>query len=83
LRSNRKQSKVSAGIHCITGVQQGYNWGTAEFQWDTAGIQLKLKVKGGLQLDLKDYSRDLVPDHDGGRPIEVNACILITHMVYL
>jgi hypothetical protein len=25
----------------------------------------------------------LVPDHDGGRPIEVNACILITHMVYL
>jgi hypothetical protein len=24
-----------------------------------------------------------VPDHDGGRPIEVNACILITHMVYL
>ncbi len=25
----------------------------------------------------------IVPDHDGGRPIEVNACILITHMVYL
>ncbi len=25
----------------------------------------------------------LVPDHDGGRPMEVNACILITHMVYL
>jgi hypothetical protein len=24
-----------------------------------------------------------VPDHEGGRPIEVNACILITHMVYL
>ncbi len=24
-----------------------------------------------------------VPDHDGGRPTEVNACILITHMVYL
>jgi hypothetical protein len=24
-----------------------------------------------------------VPDHDGGRPMEVNACILITHMVYL
>ncbi len=24
-----------------------------------------------------------VPDHDRGRPIEVNACILITHMVYL
>jgi hypothetical protein len=24
-----------------------------------------------------------VPDHDGGRPIEVNACILTTHMVYL
>ncbi len=24
-----------------------------------------------------------VPDHNGGRPIEVNACILITHMVYL
>ncbi len=24
-----------------------------------------------------------VPDHDGGRPIEVNICILITHMVYL
>ncbi len=22
-----------------------------------------------------------VPDHDGGRPMEVNACILITHMV--
>jgi hypothetical protein len=35
------------------------------------------------------YFKDLggitvvVPDHDGGRPIEVNACILITHMVYL
>jgi hypothetical protein len=25
----------------------------------------------------------LVPDHDGGRPMEVNACILITHMVHL
>jgi hypothetical protein len=25
----------------------------------------------------------VVPDHDGGRPMEVNACILITHMVYL
>jgi hypothetical protein len=25
----------------------------------------------------------IVPDHDGGRPMEVNACILITHMVYL
>ncbi len=24
-----------------------------------------------------------VPDHDRGRPMEVNACILITHMVYL
>jgi hypothetical protein len=24
-----------------------------------------------------------VPDHNGGRPIEVNACILIIHMVYL
>jgi hypothetical protein len=24
-----------------------------------------------------------VPDHDGGRPTEINACILITHMVYL
>jgi hypothetical protein len=24
-----------------------------------------------------------VHDHDGGRPIEVNECILITHMVYL
>ncbi len=24
-----------------------------------------------------------VPDHDGGRPMEVNACILIAHMVYL
>jgi hypothetical protein len=24
-----------------------------------------------------------VPDHDGGRPMEVNACILITHMFYL
>ncbi len=24
-----------------------------------------------------------VPDHNEGRPIEVNACILITHMVYL
>jgi hypothetical protein len=24
-----------------------------------------------------------VPDHDGGRPMEVNACILTTHMVYL
>jgi translation initiation factor 2B subunit (eIF-2B alpha/beta/delta family) len=24
-----------------------------------------------------------VPNHDGGRPMEVNACILITHMVYL
>ncbi len=23
------------------------------------------------------------PDHDGGQPMEVNACILITHMVYL
>ncbi len=23
----------------------------------------------------------IVPDHDGGRPIEVNACILITHRV--
>jgi hypothetical protein len=28
-------------------------------------------------------SEATVPDHDGGRPIEVNACILITHMVYL
>jgi hypothetical protein len=27
--------------------------------------------------------RFIVPDHDGGRPMEVNACILITHMVYL
>jgi hypothetical protein len=27
--------------------------------------------------------RITVPDHDGGRPMEVNACILITHMVYL
>jgi hypothetical protein len=25
----------------------------------------------------------IVPDHDGGRPIEENACILITHWVYL
>ncbi len=25
----------------------------------------------------------VVPDHDGGRPMEVNACILITNMVYL
>ncbi len=24
-----------------------------------------------------------VPDHGGGRPMEVNTCILITHMVYL
>jgi hypothetical protein len=24
-----------------------------------------------------------VPDHDGGRPMEVNACILIIHMVYI
>jgi hypothetical protein len=25
----------------------------------------------------------VVPDHNGGRPMEVNACILITHRVYL
>jgi hypothetical protein len=28
-------------------------------------------------------AKPIVPDHEGGRPIEVNACILITHMVYL
>jgi hypothetical protein len=33
--------------------------------------------------DLKIEDYILVPDHDGGRPIKVNACILITHMVYL
>jgi hypothetical protein len=36
---------------------------------------------------LTEYSGNninpIVPDHDGGRPMEVNACILITHMVYL
>jgi hypothetical protein len=25
----------------------------------------------------------IVPNHNGGQPMEVNACILITHMVYL
>jgi hypothetical protein len=25
----------------------------------------------------------IVPDQDGGQPMEVNACILITHIVYL
>ncbi len=29
------------------------------------------------------FNKVPVPDHDGGRPMEVNACILITHMVYL
>ncbi len=32
---------------------------------------------------LKQVMVLIVPDHVGGRPIEVNACILITHMVYL
>jgi hypothetical protein len=27
--------------------------------------------------------KHIVPDHDGRRPMEVNACIFITHMVYL
>ncbi len=30
----------------------------------------------------KQNIQEVVPDHDGGRPTEVNACILITHMVY-
>ncbi len=29
------------------------------------------------------YTVPIIPDHDGGRPMEVNACILTTHMVYL
>jgi hypothetical protein len=35
--------------------------------------------------ELRGFSEPVstVPDHDGGRPMEVNACILITHMVYL
>jgi hypothetical protein len=33
--------------------------------------------------NLSSLSLIIVPDHDGGRPMEVNACILITHMVYL
>ncbi len=33
--------------------------------------------------EVKNLVRLSVPDHDGGRPMEVNACILITHMVYL
>ncbi len=32
---------------------------------------------------MKKQRLEVVPDHDGGRPMEVNACILITHMVYL
>ncbi len=35
----------------------------------------------GMYLD--EHLTVSVPDHDGGRPMEVNACILITHMVYL
>ncbi len=42
--------------------------------WISAGLCPKLST---LPLIV------IVPDHNGGRPIEVNACILITHMVYL
>jgi hypothetical protein len=40
---------------------------------------------GWIYLALGEYLQTVirVPDHDGGRPMEVNACILITHMVYL
>jgi hypothetical protein len=34
-------------------------------------------------LETKKLDVEPVPDHDGGRPMEVNACILTTHMVYL
>ncbi len=41
------------------------------------------KITTGLILSSFLTLEFTVPDHDGGRPMEVNACILITHMVYL
>jgi hypothetical protein len=40
-------------------------------------------IRAQFQMSESTLRRVLVPDHDGGRPMEVNACILITHMVYL
>ncbi len=44
--------------------------------------EIDCAIQGAFQLR-KSVAVTSVPDHDGGRPIEVNTCILITHMVYL
>jgi hypothetical protein len=41
---------------------------------------LLMMMRGCMGKGITDV---VVPDHDGGRPMEVNACILTTHMVYL
>jgi hypothetical protein len=46
-------------------------------------MKKKKEIRGDLAVQPNNVHTVLVPDHDGGRPIEVNACILITHMVYL
>jgi hypothetical protein len=52
----------------------------------------KIKIKRKQEIVLKAIrgsspnnalTTPSVPDHDGGRPMEAKACILITHMVYL
>jgi hypothetical protein len=45
-----------------------------EVMWEGAGES----VSQGLS-----RREDTVPDHDGGRPEEVNSCVLNSYMVYL
>ncbi len=44
---------------------------------------LAVELVGRRVIMAVDWWEGSVPDHNGGRPMEVNACILITHMVYL
>jgi hypothetical protein len=51
-----------------------------QYPWEPGGVHAKGAAEGYQQ---SGGPLITVPDHDGGRPMEVNACILITHMVYL
>jgi hypothetical protein len=44
--------------------------------------EVETVVCGGI-VQMKQNRIIPVPDHDRGRPMEVNACILTTHTVYL
>jgi hypothetical protein len=56
-------------------------WG--KYRVDFMNNVLLIEGKSKSLLFQKRILIIVFPDHDGGRPMEVNACILTTHMVYL